>query len=254
MDRFSLAGKRAVVTGGTRGLGRAIAEGLMEAGAQTVIVGTSDQVFVQAKSFCAQGFSCQGVRADLASDTQRRTAFSEAVSSLGGLDILVNAAGILTRSSVEELSYEDWEAVLQLDLNAVFVLSQLAVQEFLRKEKPCGKIINIASMHSFGGGLYVSSYAAAKGGVAQLSKAMSNELMGRGISVNCIAPGFMATDMNREHMKPGNARGAEILSRIPAHRWGSMEDIKGLAIFLASPASDYISGAVIPCDGGYLVY
>ena len=153
MDRFSLAGKRAVVTGGTRGLGRAIAEGLMEAGAQTVIVGTSDQVFVQAKSFCAQGFSCQGVRADLASDTQRRAAFSEAVSSLGGLDILVNAAGILTRSSVEELSYEDWEAVLQLDLNAVFVLSQLAVQEFFRIEKPCGMIINIASMQSFGGGL-----------------------------------------------------------------------------------------------------
>lgn len=140
-----------------------------------------------------------------------------------------------------------------MNLTAPFELSQMAAREYLKKEKPYGKIINIASMLSFFGGYTVPAYAAAKGGVVQFSKEMCNELAGRGIHVNCIAPGYMDTEMNAALTEPSNPRYAEITARIPAGRWGTPEDMKGAAIFLASHASDYLNGAVIPVDGGYLV-
>jgi len=250
---FDISGKRAIVTGGTRGLGYGMAEGLMEAGASVVIFGTSEKVTAVADQFRSRGFDCHGLVVDLASEEQRVRGFQEAVCLLGGLDILINAAGIQRRYPCEQFPKRDWDEVIEVNLTAPFRLSQLAAQEFLKKEIPYGKIINIASMASFFGGFTVPAYAAAKGGVAQFSKGMCNELAGRNITVNCIAPGYMDTEMNTALTDPTNPRFKEISDRIPAHRWGTGNDMKGTAIFLASHASDYVNGAVIPVDGGYLV-
>ncbi len=250
---FDIQGWKAIVTGGTRGLGHGMAEGLMEAGASVVIFGTSHKVKQVAADFCARGFECRGLKVDLSNAEEREAGFYKAVELLGGLDIIINAAGIQRRHPCEEFPRKDWDEVLEVNLTAPFVLSQLAAKEFLKKEKPYGKIVNIASMLSFFGGVTVPAYAAAKGGVAQFSKGMCNELAGKGITVNCIAPGYMDTEMNTALTDPDNPRYQEITDRIPAHRWGTAEDMKGCAIFLSSHASDYLNGAVIPVDGGYLV-
>ncbi|MEM5766696.1 MAG: SDR family oxidoreductase [Bacillota bacterium] len=250
---FDIQGWKAIVTGGTRGLGYGMAEGLMEAGASVVIFGTSHKVEQVAVDFCARGFECRGLKVDLSNAEEREAGFYKAVELLGGLDIIINAAGIQRRHPCEEFPRKDWDEVLEVNLTAPFVLSQLAAKEFLKKEKPYGKIVNIASMLSFFGGVTVPAYAAAKGGVAQFSKGMCNELAGKGITVNCIAPGYMDTEMNTALTDPDNPRYQEITDRIPAHRWGTAEDMKGCAIFLSSHASDYLNGAVIPVDGGYLV-
>lgn len=250
---FDLTGRKAIVTGGTRGLGKSMAEGLMEAGASTVIFGTSDKVHDVAAEFCAKGLDCKGLKVDLANPEERKTGFEKAVELLGGLDIILNAAGIQRRHESPNFPMEDWRDVLEVNLTAPFDLSQMAAREFLKKEKPYGKIINIASMLSFFGGQTVPAYSASKGGVAQFSKDMANELAAKGINVNCIAPGYMDTDMNTALTDPSNPRFKIITDRIPAGRWGTGEDMKGTAIFLASHASDYLDGAVIPVDGGYLV-
>lgn len=252
-DLFDIRGHKAIVTGGTRGLGYGMAEGLMEAGAETVIIGSSERVISVAEQFRHRGFDCLGIQADLSGSEQRKDAFEKAVAHMGGLDILINAAGIQRRFNCETFPMDDWNAVVELNMTVPFGLSQMAVREFLKKEPPYGKIINIASMLSFFGGYTVSAYAAAKGGIVQFSKTMCNELAGRGINVNCIAPGYMATDMNSALLNPENPRYQEITARIPAGRWGTPEDMKGVAVFLASHASDYVNGAVIPVDGGYLV-
>ncbi len=253
MSEFDLSGKRAIVTGGTRGLGHGMAEGLLEAGAAVVIIGTSQTVYTTAEAFCGRGLLCKGVIADLSDETQRITAFDEAVRLLGGLDILVNCAGIQRRHPVQEFPMEDWDAVLATNLTASFHLSQLAAKEYLKKEQPYGKIINVASMLSFFGGNTVVAYAASKGGIAQMTKAFCNELAGKGINVNAIAPGYMDTELNTALTDPNNPRFKEITDRIPAGRWGNADDMKGVTIFLASAASDYVHGAIIPVDGGYLV-
>ena len=250
---FDLTGKKAIVTGGTRGLGHGMAEGLMEAGAAVVIFGTSKKVIGVAAQFEAKGYWCKGIAVDLADDRARQEAFDQAVALLGGLDILVNAAGIQRRPPSPEFPLQDWKAVLNVNLTAPFDLCQMAAKEFLKKEQPCGKIVNIASMLSFFGGMTVPAYAASKGGVAQMTKALCNELASKGIQVNAIAPGYMDTDMNVALTDVSNPRYREITDRIPAHRWGTPEDMKGTVVFLASRASDYLNGAVIPVDGGYLV-
>lgn len=252
MELFDIQGRKAIVTGGTRGLGYGMAEGLLEAGAEVVIFGTTHRAEAVAEQFRERGFRCHGLVVDLADPTARTEGFSSAVELLGGLDILVNAAGIQKRHPCEHFPLEDWDAVINVNLTATFVLSQLAAQEFLRKEKPSGKIINVASMLSFFGGMTVPAYAASKGGLAQLTKAMSNELAGRGIQVNAVAPGYMDTDLNTALTDPTNPRFRELSERIPAHRWGTPSDMKGITVFLASQASDYVCGAVIPLDGGYL--
>ena len=177
-------------------------------------------------------------------------AFERALETLGGeLEILLPAAGIQRRHPADRFPMEDWRLVLEVNLNAVFLLDQLAARVML--PKGYGKIINVASMLSFFGGLTVSAYAASKGAVAQMTKAMSNDWAAKGINVNAIAPGYFATEMNTALIDdPGRSR--EILARIPAGRWGQPEDMKGIAVFLASHASDYLNGAVIPIDGGYL--
>lgn len=250
---FDITGYRAIVTGGTRGLGHGVAEGLLEAGAKVVIFGTSAKVESVAADFRAKGYDCKGLKVDVSCGEERRAGFEKAVALLGGLDIIVNAAGIQRRFPCEEFPIEDWNDVINVNLTAPFELSQMSIREFEKKEKPFGKIINFASMLSFFGGFTVPAYAASKGGVAQFSKGLCNEVAGKGININCIAPGYMDTEMNTALTDPSNQRYYEITERIPAHRWGTPDDVKGLAIFLSSHASDYINGAVIPCDGGYLV-
>lgn len=249
---FDLTGKKAIVTGGTRGLGHGMAEGLMEAGAEVVIFGSNEKVYQVADDFCRKGFLCKGIAVDLGNKEERARAFKEAVMLLGGLDILVNSAGIQRRHKSEEFPIGDWEDVLNINLTAPFELCQMAAREFISKKKK-GKIINISSMLAFFGGFTVPAYAASKGGVTQMTKAFCNEWASKGINVNGIAPGYMDTEMNTALTDPGNPRYAEITNRIPAHRWGTGEDMKGTVIFLASAASDYLNGAVIPVDGGYLV-
>lgn len=253
MGLFDIKGWKAIVTGGTRGLGHGMAEGLMEAGASVMIWGTSDKVHDVAAAFVAKGLDCKGMKVDLKDAVAREEGFKASVEALGGLDIIVNAAGVQKRAPSEEFPLEDWNEVIEVNLTAPFVLSQLAAKEFLKKDVPYGKVINVASLLSFFGGQTVPAYAASKGGIAQFSKCMCNEWASRGINVNCIAPGYMDTDMNEALTDRNNPRYAQITSRIPAERWGSGEDMKGATVFLASHASDYVCGAVIPVDGGYLV-
>ena len=250
MNLFDLTGKRAFVTGGGRGLGRGMAEGLAEAGAKVVILGSSGGVLKTAEELRAKGLDVIGVQGDLSDRAGIPALFEAVVEQLGGgIDILVNNAGVQRRSRCEDFALEDWDAVINVNLNAVFVLCQLAGSKMLAQGG--GKIINLASMLSYFGGFTVPAYAASKGGVAQLTKALSNEWAGKNIQVNAIAPGYMATEMNTALMEDPD-RNQGILARIPAGRWGTPEDMKGLVIFLASRASDYMNGAVIPVDGGYL--
>ena len=252
MNLFDLTGKKAIVTGGTRGLGYGIAEGLLEAGVQVVVFGSSSKALEVAEEFAKKGYACHGIMVDLADAKARETAFIKAINVMEGLDILVNCAGVQRRHKSEEFPLDDWEAVLNVNLTAPFTLCQMAAKEFMSKEKP-GKIINISSMLAFFGGLTVPAYSASKGGITQMSKAFCNEWASKGINVNCIAPGYMDTEMNTALTDPSNPRFAEITNRIPAGRWGTSDDMKGAVLFLSSAASNYINGAVIPVDGGYLV-
>ncbi|MFW6266776.1 MAG: 3-oxoacyl-ACP reductase FabG [Halanaerobium sp.] len=249
MDLFDLTGKKALVTGGSRGLGRAMAEALLEAGAEVIITGVSDRVLETAAEMQENGYPVSGLSFDLSKREEIKKSFKEVMAEFEGqLDILVNNAGIQRRNKAENFSEKDWDDVLEVNLNSVFILSQLAAKEMLKNDG--GKIINIASLLSFFGGYTVPAYAASKGGVAQLTKALANEWTAEGINVNAIAPGYMDTDMNTALVN-NPERNELIMSRIPAGRWGKPEDMKGIVIFLASEASNYLSGAVIPVDGGY---
>lgn len=233
-------------------MGYGMAEGLMEAGCEVAIVGTSDKVHETAEQFRERGFKCHGVKANLAIREEVYSCFRECVEKLGkDLDILVTAHGIQRRHSAEVFPVEEWDEVLNVNLNSVFILCQEAAKIML--EKGYGKIINIASMVSWFGGQTVPAYTAAKGGVTQLTKELSNDWIARGVNVNAIAPGYMATEMNATLLDPENPRYQQITDRIPANRWGTGDDMKGTCIFLASHASDYLGGAIIPVDGGYLV-
>ena len=249
---FDITGRKAIVTGGTRGLGYGMAEGLMEAGCEVAIVGSNDKVFGVAEDFRARGFKCHGVQADLSKREEVYRGFNECVEKLGGdLDILVTAHGIQRRHSAEVFPVEEYDLVIEVNLNSVFILCQEAGKIMLKKGY--GKIITIASMVSWFGGQTVPAYTAAKGGVTQLTKELSNDWIARGINVNALAPGYMATQMNEALLDPANPRYQQITDRIPANRWGTGDDMKGPCIFLASHASDYLGGAIIPVDGGYLV-
>lgn len=251
LDMFDLAGKKAIVTGGTRGLDHGMAEALAEAGCETVIIGSSDAVFRSAESFRQSGYRCSAVKADLRIREENYRAFNRSMELLGNdVDILVTAAGIQRRHPAEAFPLDEWDEVIDINLHSVFILCQEAGKIMLRKGY--GKIINVASMCSWFGGQTIPAYSAAKGGVTQLTKALSNDWAGRGINVNAIAPGYMATDMNTALLND-ETRNGQISARIPAGRWGTEDDMKGIIVFLASHASDYICGAVIPVDGGYLV-
>ena len=250
MTLFDVADRKAIVTGGTRGLGHGMAEALLEQGAEVVVFGSGETATKVAEAFQTRGLRCHGLAVDLADDASRRDGFDRALEKLGGrLDILVNSAGVQRRHKSEAFPLDDWSAVIEVNLTAVFALCQMAGRVML--DQGHGKIINVASLLSFFGGYTVPAYAASKGGVAQLTKALANEWAGRGINVNALAPGYMATEMNTALIADAG-RNAEISARIPAHRWGTADDMKGPLLFLASSASDYVNGAVIPVDGGYL--
>jgi 2-deoxy-D-gluconate 3-dehydrogenase len=250
MNRFDLTGKKALVTGSSRGIGRALAEALLEAGADVVLNGVSDRVLQTAEALSvSSGKRVTSVQADLSKRSEARRLFDETLQHLGGLDILFVNHGIQRAHDAEAFPIEDWDIVLEVNLTSGFMLNQWAGQHMLAHGG--GKIVNIASLISVIGGMHVPAYAAAKGGIAQLTKALSNEWAGRGVTVNAIVPGFIHTDLTEDLVNdPGE--GASLLARIPVQRWGVPEDLKGIAIFLASSASDYISGAIIPVDGGFL--
>lgn len=247
---FQIEGKKAIVTGAAQGLALGVAEGYLNSGAEVAILDISPKAPQVAQEYSARGHRCHGIVADLGDRESRERAFDDAVEKMGGIDLLVNAAGIQKRHKSEEFPLDDWEAVLNINLTAVFHLCQLAARHCLAQKRG-GKIINIASMLSYFGGYTVPAYAASKGGVAQLTKALANEWACHGINVNAIAPGYMDTSMNTA-LIADPARNEEILKRIPAGRWGTPADVIGPVLFLSSAASDYLHGAIIPVDGGYL--
>ena len=250
LDDFRLDGRVALVTGTARGLGRAMALGLAEAGADIVALHRSSSDDTEA-AVRALGRRCHAVRCDLrkASVADLTAIVAGTVAEMGRLDILVNNAGIIRRTPALEFSEVDWDDVIQINLKALFFLSQAAARQMVKQGG--GKIINVASVLSFQGGILVPSYAAAKSGVAGLTRALANEWGRYGINVNALAPGYMATD-NTAALRADPARSQAILARIPAGRWGTSEDLKGAVVFLASRASDYMHGAIVSVDGGWL--
>ena len=249
MDLFDIRGKKAIVTGGSRGLGKSMAEGLRDSGVQVVIMGSTDKIYKTAEELDSDYAHVFGIKADFRNRDSVGKAFNEALKLLGDIDILVNNAGTQIRNKCEDYLLEDWLTVLDVNLTAAFILSQLAGREMLKKGE--GKIINIASLLSYSGGYMVPAYAASKGGMAQMTKAFSNEWAAKGINVNAIAPGYMETD-NTLALREDSIRNAQILERIPAQRWGSPQDMQGTLIYLASHASDYVHGSILLVDGGWM--
>jgi 2-deoxy-D-gluconate 3-dehydrogenase len=250
LESFSLKGKNALVTGSRTGLGAGIAIGLAQAGANVVVHGSKVDGFDQVcAAIEAAGVKSVRARADLADLNSCDELIERTVRELGSIDILVNNAGFLRRAPAAETSMSDWTDVLRVDLDAVFRLSQLAGRHMLQQGR--GKIINIASLLSFQGGILVPAYAAAKGAVAQLTKALANEWASKGVNVNAIAPGYMETDVTTA-LRTDPVRSRQILERIPAGRWGAPQDLAGAAVFLASSASDYVHGHILAVDGGWL--
>jgi 2-deoxy-D-gluconate 3-dehydrogenase len=246
MNPFGLHGKTALVTGANTGLGQGIAVALAEAGADIVALGRSapDQT---AEMVAGTGRKLQAVHCDLANID----ALPAALAQVGGpIDILINNAGLIRRADAVDFTEADWDAVIDVNLKSAFFLAQ-AVARRLIAEARRGKIINIASMLSFQGGIRVASYTASKSGILGLTRLLANEWASKGINVNAIAPGYFVTN-NTEALRQDEKRSAEILGRIPAGRWGQPSDLGGAAVFLASGASDYIHGAVLPVDGGWL--
>lgn len=246
---FDLSGKIALVTGASGGLGAGMALALARAGADVVCHGIVP-VDATMADVRALGRRAAGVSGDLSDRATPTRVIDEAESALGPIDILVNNAGLIRRAPAAEHSDDDWDLVLSVDLSSVFRLSRELGRRWLGRSAS-GKIVNIASLLAFQGGILVPSYAAAKGGVAQLTKALANEWAGRGINVNAIAPGYMATD-NTAPLRADEQRSRQILERIPANRWGTPEDLGGAVVFLCSSASAYVNGHVLVVDGGWL--
>ena len=249
LDKFNLAGKVAIVTGASRGLGAGMAIGLAEAGADLVVVASSARLQETVDKIKALGRRCLGIQADLIDTKVIPQIIDATLKEYGRIDILINCAGIIRRAPAIEFSEKDWDDVIQINQKATFFLCQAAAKEMVKQKK--GKIINIASLLSFQGGIIVPSYTASKSAVAGLTKALANEWAPLGINVNAIAPGYMATEMTEALQKSAD-RAPAILARIPAGRWGTPEDMKGLAVFLASDAAEYLQGQVIAVDGGWL--
>jgi 2-deoxy-D-gluconate 3-dehydrogenase len=246
---FRLDGKVAVITGATRGIGRQMAIALAEAGATVALLQRNVEDQSVQKEIEALGQRCIIVPCDLEDQSQVKAAIPTVVNELGQIDILVNNAGIQRRSPSVSFSENDWDDVINVNLKCVWLLCQEAGKFMVPQRK--GKIINMASLLSFQGGLTVPAYAAAKGGVAQLTKALSNEWAKENVNVNAIVPGYIATDMNEALLKD-EMRNRQILERIPAGRWGTAEDFMGTVVFLASDASNYIHGHLLAVDGGWL--
>ena len=247
-DLFDLGGKVALVTGGNAGLGQGIALALAKAGAD-IAVASRQPASETAALVRALGRRCVELRADLTSIEPIPGMMFSTLSAFGRLDILVNNAGTIRRADSVDFSEQDWDDVMNVNLKSAFFLCQAAGRHFIANGG--GKIINIASMLSFQGGIRVPSYTASKSGIAGITRLLANEWGAKGVNINAIAPGYMATD-NTAQLRADEDRNKAILDRIPAGRWGIPADLGGTAVFLASSASDYVNGAVIPVDGGWL--
>jgi 2-deoxy-D-gluconate 3-dehydrogenase len=245
---FDLQGKVAAVTGANTGLGQAMAIALARAGARVALVGRSEPAETQ-QAIANLGGESAAIMADLSRSGCAERVVAETVSSLGSIDILVNNAGVIRRTDALHFTEKDWDDVLDTNLKTPFFLARAAARRML--ENGGGKIINVASLLSFQGGIRVASYTASKSGLAGLTRLLANEWAHQGINVNAIVPGYFATN-NTEALRNDADRNREILSRIPAARWGEPSDLAGTVIFLASGASDYVHGALLPVDGGWL--
>lgn len=249
LDKFNLKGKVAIVTGSTRGLGQGIAFALAEAGADIVGVGRSDDSATK-DYILKTGRKYLGLKLDVGNKDTPQKVVEETVKAFGHIDILVNAAGITRRVMAMDISREDWQAVLDVNLTGLFFMCQAVARQFVKQESK-GKIINIGSMTSYQGGVKVIPYTASKAAVRNITMHMCNEWATKNIYINCIAPGYMVTDMTAP-MRSEAHRMAETNTRIPMERWGVPEDLGGAAVFLASDASDYVNGFTIAVDGGFL--
>lgn len=248
MQQFSLQGKVALVTGANTGLGQGIAVALAQAGADIAAAGIMPPTETEEK-VRALGRRFLSIEANLSSLEPIDRIVSETLGGLGGLDILVNNAGLIRRADAVDFSEKDWDEVMNVNIKSAFFMAQAAGRHMIAQGR--GKIINIASMLSFQGGIRVPSYTASKSGIAGITRLLANEWANKGININAIAPGYMATD-NTAQLRADEDRSNQILARIPAGRWGEPSDLGGTAIFLASSASDYVNGAIIPVDGGWL--
>lgn len=250
LEKFSLKNKKSIVVGGAGDLGKAMVEALAEAGAQVVIIDIDDRMYDFCEDFKKDSLNVEAIKADISKIDEVQSSYKKALEILGGkLDILVNSAGIQRRYPSEQFPEEEWSKVIAINLDATFYYCKYAANTML--ENNGGKIINVASLMSFLGGITIPAYAASKGGVGQLTKALSNDLAAKGICVNAIAPGYMDTQLNAGIIND-KKRTDEVFMRVPMKRWGTGEDLKGLTVFLASSASDYVTGTIIPVDGGYL--
>lgn len=250
LDKFRLDGKAALVTGASVGLGQAMAIALAEAGADVAahchMAGEADETCQKISESGRKTFSVAG---DMAERDVPQSLVEKVVAEFGRIDILINNAGMIRRAPAVDFSEEDWTSVLEVNLSGVFRLSQAAGRKMI--EQGAGKIVNIASLLSFQGGINVSAYTASKSGVAGLTKAFANEWAKHNVNVNAIAPGYMATN-NTAALRADETRNRQILERIPAGRWGAPDDLTGAAVFLASKASDYLQGHILVVDGGWM--
>jgi len=250
LDSFSLIGKKAIVVGGAGDLGKAMVEAISQAGAQTVVIDFDERVFEICENFKNNGLNVSPIKADVSKIEEIKDSYTAALEILDGIvDILINSAGIQRRYPSEDFPEDEWHKVISINLDATFFYCKYAGNTMLANGG--GKIINIASIMSVLGGITIPAYAASKGGVGQLTKALSNDWAAKGICVNAIAPGYMDTQLNTALIND-KKRTDEVFMRVPMKRWGNGEDLKGLTVFLSSSASDYITGTIIPVDGGYL--
>ena len=251
LDVFSLDGKVALVTGASRGLGAAMAAAMGAAGAAVALHSNEHPATATAERICKEsGKRTELFTADLADRAAADALVANTIASFGRIDILVNNAGIIRRKAAVQHSDDDWDAVIEVNLSNAFRLCRAMGKHLIDTGRP-GKIINVASLLSFQGGITVPGYAAAKGGIVQLTKALANEWAAQGINVNAIAPGYMQTD-NTKALREDPQRNKQITERIPAGRWGTPDDVAGAAVFLASKASDYVHGHVLVVDGGWM--
>ena len=258
LDLFRLDNKIALITGAASGLGAAIATALAQAGATVAVHGNRRPATDTATAITSAGGHAEAFQADLSDTTGAEHLFTQVKAKHGRVDILINNAGTILRNEATEVSLEDWQQVLQVNLTSVFQLSQLAARDMIERgidarhpQETSGKIVNIASLLSFQGGIRVPAYTASKGGVAQLTKALANEWAPNGIQVNAIAPGYFNTT-NTEALQADETRNRQILERIPAGRWGAPQDLAGAALYLSSPASNYVTGTILTVDGGWM--
>lgn len=251
INHFDLTGKKAIVTGGAKGLCNSMAQALHDAGAEVVLLDIMDMVTDSAKTMGSSGAPVYAVKGDLANRETLEAVYEECLTKLGGrVDILLNGAGIQHRCPAADFPADKWQKILDVNLSAVFYLSQLAGRTMLKQGY--GRIINVCSMTAYFASVLIPAYSASKAGVMQITRALSNEWASKGVTVNAIAPGYMATELTANMKEVNPKQYEEITGRIPMGRWGNPEDLQGAVVFLASDAAAYVSGAILPIDGGFM--